>query len=147
MRPTQRPGPPDNGPDPDRIREVRVRESIRELEARFDARFQSVSARFVRVDNRFSGIDVRLDEVERRHRVLEERTTTRIEVFDAALTTADARIDELRERVGGIVHGYELDRQRIDRRGRQILGAVLASTAVTIVLWVGTLVLLLAERL
>lgn len=119
---------------------------IRELEARFDARLQAVSARFVRDDNRFIGQGHRLDEIERRHRALDEQATTRLQALDAALGAVDARLEELRERVSGVVHRYEQAKQRADQIGRRTLAAVLASMVLSIGLWSAAVVIVLLDR-
>lgn len=126
--------------------ELMAKEAVRELEARFDARLQAVSARFVRCDNGFIGIDSRLDDAQHRHGALEQRVSTRFEIIDGALARADAQIEALRERVHAADERHGQAQQRSDRLGRHILAAVLGSTMLILILWATTTALLLTNH-
>jgi len=116
-----------------------TRDDIRELEARFDARFQAVSSRFARVDNRFATIDTRLDEMDRRHHTLAQRIDTRFQLVEARLDTTSAQLDDLRVTVGGIERQTNHLGNKFDRFGRVMVAGFLMSAVLTTSLWVSTM--------
>jgi uncharacterized coiled-coil protein SlyX len=79
---------------------VDVREAVRNLEHRMDARFEGVDRRFEAIDRRFEAIDRRFDTVDRRIDALDEKVsrqfvwlvglqvTTLVAIVGALLTRA-----------------------------------------------------------
>jgi hypothetical protein len=113
------------------------RTEIRQLEARVDARFQAVSARFTTLDRRFAGVVTRVDEIEHHARSLAER-------FDAQSRTVEGRFDAIDARID-LVHDnvvMQLDRSRREQFRTLVFGLA-GSTASTAALCFGTLVLLI----
>jgi hypothetical protein len=54
---------------------VEVREAVRSLEHRMDARFEAIDRRFEAIDRRFEAMDRRFDTVDRRIDVLDEKVS------------------------------------------------------------------------
>ena len=52
---------------------IEVRDAVRHLELRLDARFESVDRRFQAIDGRFESIDHRFEAVDRRFDVVDRR--------------------------------------------------------------------------
>jgi tetrahydromethanopterin S-methyltransferase subunit G len=101
--------------------EIATKDDLRELESRFDARFQAVSSRFMRVDNRFSSLDLRLNEVDHRHQTLAQRLDARFRSVDSRLDATNTRIDQVRGDIGELTF-------KVDHVGRIMLLGVVVST-------------------
>jgi hypothetical protein len=69
------------------------REELRQVEARFAARFQAVSARFTTTDRRFAGLGERVEALELHARTVDERSVARDKTVDGRFDATDARID------------------------------------------------------
>jgi hypothetical protein len=69
------------------------REEVRQLEARVDARFQAVSARFTTTDRRFAGLGERVEALELHARTVDERSVARDKTVDGRFDATDARVD------------------------------------------------------
>lgn len=54
---------------------VEIRDAVRNLEHRVDARFEAVDRRFEAVDRRFEGMDRRFDAVDRRIDALDDKVS------------------------------------------------------------------------
>ena len=66
---------------------VEIRESVRRLDDRMEARFQQVDARFLQVDGRFQQVDARFQQVDARFGMLEKRMTDGFRVLRADMHT------------------------------------------------------------
>jgi hypothetical protein len=69
------------------------RGEVRQLEARVDARFQAVSARFTTTDRRFAGLGERVEGLELHARSVDERLDARDRTIEGRFDATDARID------------------------------------------------------
>jgi len=69
------------------------------VNARIDARFDSVDSRFDAVDARFDSVDARFDAVDARF----DAVDTKIDAVDKRVDAVDRRIDELRVDLRAIV--------------------------------------------
>jgi hypothetical protein len=100
------------------------RPEIRQVEARVDARFQAVSARFTTVDRRFASLSERLEALELQAREVTERLDRHRKTIDGRFDATDARID--------LVHDNTMVTiERTNRRqGRLLVYAVVALGAV-----------------
>jgi hypothetical protein len=112
-------------------------EDLRELESRFDARFQAVSARFVRVDNKFATVENRLDEMDHRHQTLTRHLDAQFQQVDHQLAATSSQIEDVRTQVRGQI-GLVVN--KIDRLGRVVLFGNAVATAS---LCMGTVVLVI----
>jgi hypothetical protein len=114
-----------------------TRTEIRQLEARVDARFQAVNARFTTFDRRFGSMVNRVDGIEQHFRSLAER-------FDAQGRTVEGRFDAIDSRID-LVHDnvvLQLDRSRREQLRTLVFGLA-GSTASTAALCFGTLMLVI----
>ncbi|MDE0133317.1 MAG: hypothetical protein OXH86_07235 [Acidimicrobiaceae bacterium] len=76
------------------------------VNARIDARFDSVDSRFDAVDARFDSVDARFDAVDARFDAVDARfdaVDTKIDAVDKRVDAVDRRIDELRVDLRAIV--------------------------------------------
>ena len=114
--------PPDDGPS---------RDNLRRLEARFDARFQELNARFVLHDGRFAAMGDRVNQTDRRLDALGALVDSRLRSVDrrfdgveSRLDQQDARLQELVDRLVDVevilrAPWWSLHR-RASRRGRGV---------------------------
>lgn len=72
-----------------------VRDAIRHLEQRVDARFQAIDARFDAIDQRFDAIDQRFDAIDRRFDAHERR----FEANDRHFEALERRLDRLDDKM------------------------------------------------
>lgn len=73
------------------------REELRQVEARFDARFQAVSARFTVTDRNMATVRERLEALELHSRDLTEHVDKQGRTVDARFDAIDARIDQMQD--------------------------------------------------
>jgi hypothetical protein len=96
------------------------REELRQVEARFAARFQAVSARFTVTDRRFAGLGERVEALELHARSVDERAAARDKTVDGRFDATDARIDLVHDHLALKIDGSRR------RYGRLFLYAVVA---------------------
>lgn len=84
-----------------------TRPEVRQLEARIDARFQAVNARFTTMDRRFVSFVNRIDEIDEHSRSLADRFGAHCRTVEGRLDSSDARIDLVQDKVA-----EQLDRSR-----------------------------------
>ena len=81
---------------------VDIREAVRSLERRMDARFEGVDHRFVGLDPRFEAIDHRFDTIDHRFDAIDHRFDAidrRFEAIDHRFDAIDRRFDTVDRRV------------------------------------------------
>jgi len=105
---------------------------VRELEARLDARFQAVAARFVRVDHRFAATDTHLDELDWQRAVLAERTERRHAVIELRLDSTEAQLVDLRAHIAYLHQRHDRLRGRVRSYVAHALIAYLVVLAATV---------------
>jgi chromosome segregation ATPase len=117
------------------------REELRQLEARVDARFQAVSARFTTVDRRFAGDRERLERLELHTRQVTERFDRHCKTVDGRFDATDARIDLVHDALAAKLERAqrELEQSQRERRRTMVLtagGVSVIWVAMTCLVWV-----------
>jgi hypothetical protein len=106
------------------------------FEARVDARFQAVAARFSTIDRHLAGLEDRLDEQGRHRDALAAGFHARLRWIEDRFDATDARMDLFQEQVAA-----RFQRERRDhRRSLLVLGAISAAG------WVLVLAVLVTVR-
>jgi len=87
----------------------RLEEGQKRLEARFDAKFESVDKRFDSVDKRFEAVDKRFDAVDKRFEAVDKR-------FDDLRSEMKSRFDSVDKRFDGLRSEMNNKFDSVDKR-------------------------------